>query len=870
MKRKINRIIVSALMLVTLLCVNNTTNTSMLINDNSIVAKADDVTTLIAKGLGAGGASVSDISNVSQLVLVRGTSGTNAEFYMLEKDGTTWKQKSKVDGVVGSHGIGKASESDSKSPKGLYSLGFGFGTEDLSGLNIEYRKLSGTEYWVDDPSSQYYNKWVDTKETSKDWSSAEDLKGAGRAYKYTVVVNYNMDPIVPGDGSAIFFHVKTAASTAGCLAIPEDNMLEVLKWLDSSKNPHILIYNSSEEPDDIQDVVDSLNSSNLVTTNQSEPSKAIDYSNDVPVVQIPSWVLTKDMFRHGGQEIDTSNDTSTANSSGNPIENDVESGDLEEGDVEVEYHLGMAQGEYSIKLDDGTWYWYHQTNVLDNCKYCGTWTSRKVLGTSPQQIFGDRGCAVYSSAIIASNLAGKAITPDIFLKDMGAELGNNTLDTSNSDYFSKGVVMYGDYVADFLCEKYGLERTEPLGKLSKSDMKTQVDEVLDKEGMIWYQLEAKAEGNWFPPYTTDTHLIAIRRRDGDNYYILDESLPQTSYLNKAISFDDIYKYLHNSKFMYGFWNPNPVTIKVKSESAASGGSSTSSSSWYSSAKDIKKYTNEKNLGSIKIYDGLPWEADDKTYVVDTTKMLDGMYTYVKNNSSGTEALASGGATWSPSNAFNNSDISNGRIYRDNNLTGTKKKLLESGGFKDGTVGGYTKNVSSIQTLAVVLPPGIVNKTYNVSFGDYNSSDKTNLWQMKATNVSKFTGKLALVLKNKNDNSISYLPVSLVDTNENSFPGGVTHTGIRLASESDISSSGKLNHFGNLEKETGLSGLGSSTTEVGKLPSDIMTIMNQRLYGSANYTAWDLACTHVELWAVPKDTSRSLGNYQCIGVVVWGK
>jgi L,D-peptidoglycan transpeptidase YkuD (ErfK/YbiS/YcfS/YnhG family) len=36
---------------------------------------------------------------------------------------------------------------------------------------------------------------------------------------------------VPGAGSAFFLHVATGKATAGCVAIPQVNVISVLKWL---------------------------------------------------------------------------------------------------------------------------------------------------------------------------------------------------------------------------------------------------------------------------------------------------------------------------------------------------------------------------------------------------------------------------------------------------------------------------------------------------------------------------------------------------------------------------------------------------------------------------------------------------------------
>lgn len=104
---------------------------------------------------------------------------------------------------------------------------------------MEYRQINTNCYWVDDSESPLYNQWAESDTVT--WNSAEHLSDYPLAYKYAVVINYNMNPIIPNKGSAIFLHCMTGSYTAGCIAVPEIDMLYILKWLDSAKNPIIII-----------------------------------------------------------------------------------------------------------------------------------------------------------------------------------------------------------------------------------------------------------------------------------------------------------------------------------------------------------------------------------------------------------------------------------------------------------------------------------------------------------------------------------------------------------------------------------------------------------------------------------------------------
>jgi L,D-peptidoglycan transpeptidase YkuD (ErfK/YbiS/YcfS/YnhG family) len=60
------------------------------------------------------------------------------------------------------------------------------------------------------------------------------------AYNYAAVIAYNAARS-PGLGSAIFFHVDTGGATAGCVSLPQSELVAVLRWLRSADNPLIRI-----------------------------------------------------------------------------------------------------------------------------------------------------------------------------------------------------------------------------------------------------------------------------------------------------------------------------------------------------------------------------------------------------------------------------------------------------------------------------------------------------------------------------------------------------------------------------------------------------------------------------------------------------
>lgn len=193
---------------------------------------------LLTEFLQSSNYSYSDIEDSSQLIIVN-SEGSNCETYCYEKNDDIWTLISDSRGILGKNGVtDDKHEGDGCTPQGLYTLGFGFGTDYID-TQLEYRIINNNCYWVDDADSEYYNQWVET--TDIEWNSAEHLIDYTESYRYGVVINYNTDPVIPNAGSAIFLHCSSGNYTAGCVAVSEENMKNIIQWLSPDKNPVIII-----------------------------------------------------------------------------------------------------------------------------------------------------------------------------------------------------------------------------------------------------------------------------------------------------------------------------------------------------------------------------------------------------------------------------------------------------------------------------------------------------------------------------------------------------------------------------------------------------------------------------------------------------
>ncbi|MBM6859288.1 L,D-transpeptidase family protein [Clostridium saudiense] len=182
--------------------------------------------------------------NSSQIITVVSNGGSYGELVMWEKDGSgNWIEVDRVAARLGQNGMKYASEvyeMDKCTPTGIYTVTEAFGINGNPGSGVPYRELDGSEYWVDDVDSEYYNT-MQFGEPNGRWTSAEKLTDFSGYYNYALVIDYNRWPVVPGKSSAIFLHCDMGIYTYGCVAIPQNNLVNLLTWLNPSSNPVIIL-----------------------------------------------------------------------------------------------------------------------------------------------------------------------------------------------------------------------------------------------------------------------------------------------------------------------------------------------------------------------------------------------------------------------------------------------------------------------------------------------------------------------------------------------------------------------------------------------------------------------------------------------------
>lgn len=169
--------------------------------------------------------------NVNQLLLVKCTHDSYADIEFYVKDNGKWTLVRSEAGYIGKNGLGKQVEGDMLTPDGDFAGGPAFGIKPNPGTAMEYIDVTESIYGCSD-DCEYYNKIIDTAVVHHT-CTGEHMIDYVPAYNYGFRIDYNHD-CVPGLGNSIFFHCTgNNPYTAGCVAVEEDFMKEILMKSDS-------------------------------------------------------------------------------------------------------------------------------------------------------------------------------------------------------------------------------------------------------------------------------------------------------------------------------------------------------------------------------------------------------------------------------------------------------------------------------------------------------------------------------------------------------------------------------------------------------------------------------------------------------------
>jgi L,D-peptidoglycan transpeptidase YkuD (ErfK/YbiS/YcfS/YnhG family) len=203
--------------------------------------------------------------SVKQLVVGIAPNWDSMHGYLLRLDRTStgWKAAGPAAPVLfGKQGLAwgrgvfsgvanRKAERDKKAPAGLFKIGTIY-TYDHTlppGSTYPFHTVGAGDGWVDDVNSLQYNQHVvvDPKNPPP-WFAKQRMRHNDFAYRWLVEIRHNSDPPVPGDGSAIFFHIRRGADrpSAGCTTMAEVDLIKLIRWLRPEANPEYLCLPKSE------------------------------------------------------------------------------------------------------------------------------------------------------------------------------------------------------------------------------------------------------------------------------------------------------------------------------------------------------------------------------------------------------------------------------------------------------------------------------------------------------------------------------------------------------------------------------------------------------------------------------------------------
>ncbi|MEP3226700.1 MAG: L,D-transpeptidase family protein [Parasphingorhabdus sp.] len=132
-------------------------------------------------------------------------------------------------------------EGDGFTPRGLWTLRTILYHRDRvvqrPHTKLPWRWINAQDGWSDTPRDPCYNRPVRLPHKF----GAESLNRDDPLYDIIIILGHNDEPVIPGKGSAIFFHIwNEARPTEGCIAIDRPAMEGLIPRLDRGVKMHVI------------------------------------------------------------------------------------------------------------------------------------------------------------------------------------------------------------------------------------------------------------------------------------------------------------------------------------------------------------------------------------------------------------------------------------------------------------------------------------------------------------------------------------------------------------------------------------------------------------------------------------------------------
>lgn len=172
------------------------------------------------------------VGNATQVISVVGVGGSDAKLDVYQRGPSGWQSVAAgIPAHVGSAGLAPQAKSGyPATPMGVFALPFAFGTAPNPGGGLKYVQVGPDHWWSGDDGSPTFNTMqvCQKAQCPFDTSASENLQIP--EYKHAVVMGVNPGR-VPGKGAAFFFHTTDGGPTAGCVAIDDGTLVQIIRWL---------------------------------------------------------------------------------------------------------------------------------------------------------------------------------------------------------------------------------------------------------------------------------------------------------------------------------------------------------------------------------------------------------------------------------------------------------------------------------------------------------------------------------------------------------------------------------------------------------------------------------------------------------------
>ncbi|ULE34399.1 L,D-transpeptidase family protein [Mycobacterium sp. IDR2000157661] len=177
----------------------------------------------------------SSVGAATQVISVVGVGGSKAKVDVYQRTAAGWQPVAAgIDAWIGANGMApQTHDGQMKTPVGVYSLDFAFGTAPNPGGGLPYVQVGPNHWWDGDMKSPTYNT-MQVCEKSQCPFDTDPASGTENLqipqYVHAVVMGVNKAR-VPGNGGAFFLHATDGGPTAGCVAIDDAKLVEIMRWL---------------------------------------------------------------------------------------------------------------------------------------------------------------------------------------------------------------------------------------------------------------------------------------------------------------------------------------------------------------------------------------------------------------------------------------------------------------------------------------------------------------------------------------------------------------------------------------------------------------------------------------------------------------